>query len=537
MELSVFDEIEHLSRKFFVGPGDDDTFRKWGETAVELALEWLKNPEKRKIHADISLPELAKLFNDVNIPEVGENIDKVFQECRQNILNNSVRINNPRYIGHMTTVIPWFSVVVAVLMTSINQNQVKIETALAASYVERQTLTWLHRLIYRFGTDFYQPLIQKGDVALGNMTSGGTIGNLTALAAAREHALPGVRYKGMWKAFQESGYSDIAIIASKRVHYSIKKSAAVLGLGEESVVEISVDQNNKINLTALKEKIAELKKRKVLILAIIGIAGTTETGNIDPLNEIGEIAKKEKIWYHVDAAWGGAILLSKDLRKLLSGIEKADSVVIDGHKLFYLPMAHGTVLFKRPEALEKLKYTSNYILRKGSVDIGQTSLEGSRCFNAVKLWFSLKMLGAQGYNVILKKAQHLTKLMTELIDRHPHFERTSHPEICIVTYRYVPIQWRKKIEDAHNKQQVELVEAINDKLNIINVELQKRQREKGKSFVSRTTMESTGYDQDIVVLRAVLTNLLTRSEFLLEILEEQQQIGEEVLMEKFPFGI
>jgi len=530
-ESPIFNEIEYLSRKFFVGPGDDATFKKWGEIAVDLALDWLKNPEKQKIHADISLPELAELFGDVDIPEVGQKIEKVFKECKEKILDNSVRINNPRYIGHMATVAPWFSVVVDILITSINQNQVKIETALASSFVERQTLAWLHRMAYQKSPDFYKDLIQDETIALGNITSGGTIGNLTALAVAREKAIPGARKKGFFKAMRDSGYQDVAILASRRVHYSMKKSAAILGLGEDCIVQVPVDEHNRIRLDKLEETIQELKEKNVLILALVGIAGTTETGNIDPLPQLADIAERENIWFHVDAAWGGALLLSDELRSMLKGIERADSIVMDGHKLFYLPMSHGVVIFKDPKSLDAIRYSANYIIRKGSVDIGQTSLEGSRSFASLKLWFSLKMLGTKGYEILLKKSLHLTNVMACLVDEHCDFEKTSVPEVCILTYRYVPHSWKVSLQEAQKQNDEQKIRAINEKLNAINVELQKRQRERGESFVSRTILESTGYQQDIVVFRAVLTNLLTRSEFLAEILEEQTHIGEEIMAE------
>ncbi len=111
-------EIMELGSKYFVGPGDDGIFLELGQQAMNLALEWLKNVEKRKIHADISLPELATLFKEFNLPKSGAPVDNVFQECCEKILNNSVRVNNPRYIGHMTTAIPWFSVLVDVLITA-----------------------------------------------------------------------------------------------------------------------------------------------------------------------------------------------------------------------------------------------------------------------------------------------------------------------------------------------------------------------------------------------------------------------------------
>lgn len=524
-------DIEYLRRKFFVGPGNDSIFKKWGEIAMELALDWQKNPGKRKIHADISLPELAEMFKDVEIPNNGLKIEEVFQECQEKILNNSVRINNPRYIGHMATGIPWFSVVVDILTTSINQNQVKIETALASSFVERQTLGWMHRMVYQQDKEFYDAHMQNVSTALGNVTSGGTLGNLTALAVAREKALPGVGKKGMVKALMESGYSDIAILASQRVHYSMKKAAMVLGMGENSVITIPVDHENRIQVDKIQSTIAELKRNNVLIIALVGIAGTTETGNIDPLEDLASIAQSENIWFHVDAAWGGAVLLSDELRPMLKGIEQADSTVLDGHKLFYLPMAHGAVVFKNPHSLDLIRHTANYIIRKGSVDIGQTTLEGSRRFNSLKFWFSMKMLGTRGYNILLKKSIRMTNVMAEMVDNHPDFQRTSTPEICILTYRFIPKSWRERLKEAVDEGRTELVREMNEKLNTVNVELQKRQRECGVSFVSRTTLESTGYDQEIVVFRAVLINLLTKSEFLAEILEEQKGIGEEIFQE------
>lgn len=519
--------IELLSRKFFVGPGDDERFKKWGEQAIELALDWLKNPEKRKIHADVSLQDLAELFSETDLPEAGMQIEEVFSQAKRDILDNSVRINNPRYIGHMTTVTPWFSVVVDILISAINQNQVKIETALASSFVERQTIAWMHSLVFKKPAAYYQHIIQERGITLGNMTSGGTLGNLTALAVARESRLPGIRQEGFAKVFARSGYADVKILASKRVHYSVTKSAAILGFGEEAVETIDVDQDNRIDLVALQEKIDQLKAENVLILAVIGIAGTTETGNLDPLPQMAQICKQEGIWYHVDAAWGGALLLSEELSKRLEGIEQADSVVLDGHKLFYLPLNHSMVLFKEESSLDLWRHNAEYIIRKGSVDIGQTTFEGSRRFNALKLWFSLKMLGRQGYHILLKQSLNLTDLLTTLLDKDRDFERCSNPEICILTYRFVPAEFKAKLEAAQGDE-AEL-NRLNTRLNDINVELQKRQRERGESFISRTTLESTPYPEPIVVLRAVLTNLLTKSEFLAEILEEQRTLGYEIL--------
>ncbi|MDX2469124.1 MAG: aminotransferase class V-fold PLP-dependent enzyme [SAR324 cluster bacterium] len=518
-------KIEEISKKFFVGPGNDDTFKMWCETAVDLALDWLKNPEKKKIHAEITLQGLTALFSETKLPQLGLPIEEVFAECKEKILDNSVRINNPRFIGHMTTVIPWFSVVVDILISAINQNQVKIETALASTFVERQTLSWLHRLVYDESEIFYQKIIQDPTIAVGNTVGGGTIGNLNALAVARESVLPGIRKKGTYQVYKEMGIEKVAILASERVHYSMAKSVAILGLGEDSVVKIPVDRSNKMDPVKLQAKIDELKAEKTLIMAVVGIAGTTETGNLDPLEEMAKICKKEKIWFHVDAAWGGALLLCNDLKKKLKGIEQADSVVLDGHKLFYMAMSHSAVLFKKKKSLDTWRQSAAYIIRKGSVDIGKTTLEGSRRFNSLKLWFSLKMLGGEGYQSILKRAIDLSNLLAKMVDKHPDFECTSVPEVCILTYRYVPAAIQKQLAEGGDQTK------CNRMLNQLNVELQKRQRENGESFISRTTLESTGYKGDIVVLRAVLTNILTKPEYLVEILAEQKMLGDAIYKE------
>lgn len=531
--FTELEEIQQLSRKFFVGPGDDHKFRKWGEIAMELALNWLKNPEKRKIHTDLNLPELADLFGNPTIPEEGADIESVFQECREKILNNSVRVNNPRYIGHMTNVIPWFSVVIDILITSINQNQVKTETALASSYVERQTLAWMHSMVYQSDDSFYRKHIQSPDATFGNVTNGGTLGNLTALTVAREKVLPGVGKTGLVKALTTSGYSDVVVLASERVHYSVQKSMMLLGLGEDALVTVPVDENSRIRVDLLREKINTLKKKNVLIMAIIGIAGTTETGNIDPLDELANIAEKENIWYHVDAAWGGSFLLSSKIRTMLKGIKRADSVILDGHKLLYLPLAHGVVVFKSQYSLDRLRHNANYIIRKGSIDLGQTSLEGSRRFTALKLWFSLKMLGSSGYSALLKKSIQLTGQMKQLLDQSPYFERTNEPEVSILTYRYVPLDYQAELEEKRAEKDWKGVSALNERLNKINVELQKRQRNYGVSFVSRTTLKFHKYKEPIVVCRAVLTNLLTRYEDLKDVLKEQQEIGEAIYQERY----
>jgi glutamate decarboxylase len=235
---------------------------------------------------------------------------------------------------------------------------------------------------------------------------------------------------------------------------------------------------------------------------------------------LSQIAVKNKIWFHVDAAWGGAVLLSRKYKPLLKGIENADSVVLDGHKFFYLSISHSVVLFKDHASLNQIKHSANYIIREGSVDLGRTSIEGSRRFDSFKFWFAMNVLGRNGYETIINTAIEKTKYFAKLIEKHPDFELTSDYGLGILTYRFFPSEFRH-----HNYSSNKL----NLFFNKINIEIQKKQRAKGRSFVSRTTLESVVADQNVVVLRALPFNPLTNERSLTEILREQSKLGRMIL--------
>ncbi|MDF5377659.1 aminotransferase class V-fold PLP-dependent enzyme, partial [Vibrio parahaemolyticus] len=170
----------------------------------------------------------------------------------------------------------------------------------------------LHRLIYGQNDTFYNQWMHSANHSLGAFCSGGTIANITALWVARNKALrangsfKGVEKEGLFKAMKHYGYDGLAVLVSERGHYSLKKAADVLGLGQEGLVAVKTDANNRIIIDDLKAKIVELEKQNIKPIAVIGVAGTTETGNVDPLPEIAEVCQAHGCHFHVDAAWGGA---------------------------------------------------------------------------------------------------------------------------------------------------------------------------------------------------------------------------------------
>ena len=491
---------------------------------MQLVREWLF-VEKDHAYPPADFEALKQAFIEPEMPQDGAGMPAVLAALEKQIFAHSVPVNHPRYIGHMTQALPWISVLVEAFIATLNQNQVKIETAYSSTLVEKQVLGWMHRQIYRFADAFYRDSFRSNEATLGNMVNGGTMGNMTALSVALESQMPGLRRKGFHTLLREKDFEGFAVLASARVHYSVKKSLATLGLGEDALHVIPTDANNRIRLDLLEKEIAALKTRKIKIVALVGVAGTTETGSIDPLAELGRIARREDIWFHVDAAWGGALLLSEKHHHMFDGIEMADSIVIDGHKLFWVTMAQGMVLFKDDSSLNHLMHSANYIIRKSSGDLGRTSLEGSRRFDALKLWFSFKLFGLKGYEMLLDRCAMLARSMRELILEDPDFELITCSDTFILTYRYAHSAMQEQIKACMSDGNLQKAAELNDEVNRLNVALQDEQKRCGRSFVSRTLLESTPYPGQITVLRVVLTNLLTTVDDLKAVLAEQKEIA------------
>jgi len=242
---------------------------------------------------------------------------------------------------------------------------------------------------------------------------------------------------------------------------------------------------------------------------------------IDPLPELAQICEANGIHFHVDAAWGGPVLLSETYCHLLEGIERADSVTIDCHKQFYMPMTSGMVYFKDPKALDNIVYHASYVNRPGSVDLGIKTLEGSREANSLILDSALKIMGSRGYGLMIDHGIETAAEFAEMIKKRRFFQLVTPPRLNILTYRLVPPDIKHKLETSKEKTRIEL-EAIVDK---INIRLQRIQRENGKSFVSRTKLPvNADTPGESVVLRCVIMNPMTTPEILNEILDEQEMI-------------
>ncbi|ROV57631.1 putative pyridoxal-dependent aspartate 1-decarboxylase [Vibrio ponticus] len=518
--------FESLLRIFTVPEGPDSTLT---QIEAELSRNLNKFLREHIVAEEKPLKEIEKDFSSPAIPEQPEFVSDHTQHLLDTLVSHSVHTSAPSFIGHMTSALPYFLMPLSKIMIALNQNLVKIETSKAFTPLERQVLGMLHRLIYAQDNNFYSQWMHSANHSLGAFCSGGTIANITALWVARNNALRpqngfrGVEKEGLFKAMKHYGYEGMAILVSERGHYSLKKAADVLGLGQDGLVAVKTDSNNRICPDSLKLKIQELKAQSIKPFAVVGVAGTTETGNIDPLTEIAAICAQEQCHFHVDAAWGGATLMSNNHRHLLNGVELADSVTIDAHKQLYIPMGAGMVLFKDPSAMKSIEHHAQYILRKGSKDLGSHTLEGSRSGMAMLVYAAMHIISRPGYELLIDQSISKAAYFASLIKQQSDFELVSEPELCLLTYRYVPENVRKALSVASNEQLAEL----NNLLNELTKFVQKRQREHGRSFVSRTRLNPEQVKGlNTIVFRVVLANPLTTYEILESVLEEQREIAQ-----------
>ncbi len=478
------------------------------------------------------LREIEKDFSDARLPESPAFVSDHTQHLLDTLVSQSVHTSSPSFIGHMTSALPYFLMPLSKIMIALNQNLVKVETSKAFTPLERLVLGMLHKLIYRQNKDFYQQWMHSAGHSLGAFCSGGTIANITALWVARNNTLKadgkfkGVENEGLFKAMKYYGYEGLAILVSERGHYSLKKAANVLGIGQDSLIAVKTDSKSRICPKDLETKIAQLKSNNIKPFAIIGVAGTTETGNIDPLREIAAISQREGCHFHVDAAWGGATLMSDNHRHLLDGIELADSVTIDAHKQLYIPMGAGMVLFKKPDDMAAIEHHAEYILRKGSKDLGSHTLEGSRSGMAMLVYSSLHIISRPGYEMLIDQSIEKARYFANLIEQQKDFELISEPELCLLTYRYVPESAARALAVATPEDK----KRVHHLLNELTKYIQKRQRETGKSFVSRTTLTPYQWDKmKTIVFRVVLANPLTTEDILQSVLQEQREIAQKHL--------
>lgn len=517
--------LESLYRIFTVPEAPDSTLGRIDQSISQNMAGFL---QEHIVASERDLALIEKDFSSPFIPEDPTFVSDQIEFLLDKVVAQSVHIASPSFVGHMASALPYFMLPLSRIMTALNQNLVKVETSKAFTPLERQVIGMIHHLVYQRDEEFYQHYMHDRSHAIGSFCSGGTIANLTALWAARNNLFPpgdgfaGLAQEGLAAGLAHFGYRGVAVLVSERGHYSLGKAADILGIGRRNLVAVETDAHNRVRLDHLAERYQQLQEQGIRTMAIVGVAGSSETGSVDPLDALADFAEERAIHFHVDSAWGGPTLFSHKHRRLLKGIERADSVTLDAHKQLYVPMGAGICVFRKPETLSAVKHHAEYIIRKGSKDLGSHTVEGSRPGMAVLVHAGLHIIARSGYELLIDQGIEKARTFADTILARDDFELITEPELNILTYRYVPA-FARTLLDSDNSA---LRDEANALLNRITKTIQKTQRGLGRSFVSRTRLTPQRYERTaIVVFRVVLANPLTTIGILEGILAEQREIA------------
>lgn len=357
---------------------------------------------------------------DITIPDSPMQLDYIFDELRD-IIKLSMNPSHPGYIGHMDSMPTAMSIVGDMISTAINNNMLSIEMSPMLSNLESSI------------TKTIADLFGLGEKSGGVLTSGGSLANLQALTVARNHSFKSVKEGIVGLNFKP------VILASEVAHTSLQKAAMILGLGTDAIVCIKTNENSQLDVSDLVTKINKCKMDNKYPFCVVATAGTTVTGSIDNLIEINKIAKEYELWFHVDAAYGGGLIFSNKYRKLIEGIEFADSITFNPQKLLYIAKTCAMVLYRDMRLLhEDFRIFAPYMKEIENVNLGEISVQGTRHPDILKLWLSLQHIGKCGYDELINKNMKLTQYFMSCIQERAYITVTNIPQTNVICFRVTP---------------------------------------------------------------------------------------------------
>ena len=402
-------------------PADADV-RALGQAVAAWIADHYASLQRLPVVPPTTPAETFALF-DQPLPERGTTWQALLDRFRRDVVPNSFHLPSPRYFGLMNPTPLPIAVFAESLAAALNQNLGAWHHSPAATAVERQVIRWLCDVAG------YPP------ESFGSLTSGGSLANTTGLKIALAAKLPDTTRHGLFGLKKRP-----VLYASAESHFSIEKSANILGLGgRDGVRPIPVDEEGKARVDALRDLLARDVKDGLQPFCVVGIAGVTSTGVIDPLEQLADVAQEFGLWYHVDAAYGAGALMSEKLRGTLRGIERADSITMDPHKWWQMPYPCGAILTRDGEAgLKAFSASDVYIPDTGrSIEFRHHGLQGSRPFSALKLWMAMLLVGRQAYGELADQQLELTRRFARELSADGAWQLVTPVETAIAAVRYV----------------------------------------------------------------------------------------------------
>jgi glutamate/tyrosine decarboxylase-like PLP-dependent enzyme len=472
-------------------------FRAAGHDLVERIAGWLERlPHEPVVHDESPADVRRALHAERGLPEHGADSGALLGEAADLLFQHSLFNGHPRFFGYITSSPAPIGALGDLLASAINQNVGAWRLSPMATEIEAQTIRWIAELI---GV--------PADAG-GLLVSGGNMANFVCFLAARTAKINEVRSTGL------RAMPQLLVYATAETHTWVQKAADLFGLGTDAIRWIATDDQQRMNVAALEDRITADKREGGLPLLVVGTAGTVSTGVVDPLDEIAAVCRRHDVWFHVDGAYGAMAARVPGAPDSLRALALADSVAVDPHKWLYAPLEAGCALVRRrADLLRTFSYHPSYYHFDHEVtnyfDYGP---QNSRGFRALKVWLALRQVGLNGYMTMIGDDIALAQHLHTRVQQHPEFEAMTR-HLSITTFRYVPPGLPSRLAAAEREAYLQRV----------NQALLTRVERSGEAFLSNAVVNGR------FALRACIVNFRTSVQDVDSLLPLLSRLGREAV--------
>ncbi len=447
----------------------NEEFRRYGHEVVDWMANYLENIRSYPVLPATQPGDLVDLL-PAAAPEQGESMDAILEDFERTIVPRVTHWNHPRFLAYFATSASYPGILGEMLTAALNTQGMVWKSGPAQTELEQVTLDWLRQWM-GLEPDFFGIIHDTASTA-----------TMHAIAAAREMADPESRTRGPSR--------DLVMYTSEQAHSSVEKGGITLGVGQENIRKIPVDEAFRMRVDVLRDAMESDRLAGRKPFCVIPTVGTTSTSSIDPVPQIAALAEEYGAWLHVDAAYGGAAAVVPELRGILDGAERAHSLVVNPHKWLFTPIDLSAFYTRKPEILRRAFSLVPEYLRTAedprAVNYMDYGVPLGRRFRALKLWFVMRHYGHEGISAIIRTHIGYAQKLAGLIRADPDFEVAAPTPFSLVCFRY-------RGSDDDNRRLLEQINAS------------------GKAFLSHTVLNGQ------FVLRLAIGNIATKWEDLEEV--------------------
>lgn len=453
-------------------------FRKNGHQLIDALANYFETINQGKMPVlDWRSPDQAledwqeQLTNDLSV-----------EDFYKKIITHSMHLHHPKYMGHQVAPPLPNAILNGLMISALKNGSGLYEMSPLSAPMEKIVI------------DFFSKYIGYNEEASGFLTSGGTLANLTALLTARQ-------VKGFGDIWNEGNPTkQLAIMVSEEAHYCVDRAIRIMGLGEKGIVKIPTNDKFQADITQLEKVYNDARDEGKEIFAIVGNACSTSVGAYDNLEAFGQFAQKHNLWFHADGAHGGAAIFSEKYKPLIRGIESADSIIIDGHKMMMTAGLITALIYKNGKNSYRTFHQKAHYLWENSEEewfnLTKRTFECTKFNSVLELYALIKQYGVDIFDEYVTYTYNLARDFAKKLHANPHFELAHYPESNIVCFRMIKNG------------------ASQSELNELNAAIRKQILHEGKFYIVQTMLNESIY------LRITLMNSFSTSEMLEELIQE-----------------